>query len=525
VLFGVLVVAVGGLVWLGRPGLAELRAWLSQQRWMVLGAEAVFAVSFGLMAVVRANNPEILGTEKPMEFMFINSILRSPAFPAHDAWLSGHAISYYYFGYVIIAALARVTATTSSVAFNLGLSLLFALVAAGAHGVVLNLMALEKHRARSLTAAFWPALLGPVLVLVVGNFYGLAQLAYTNGAFADSNIWAVRYYFGAQDPANSPEVQKNAADPAITEPGIRAGPVNFWAWLDLKQAELPAPAAPPALTWNVGGQWFYGARVIHDRNLDGPEVEAIDEMPAFSFLLGDMHPHVLSLPFSVLAIGLALEWLLWGASEWALRREKREMGSDSPEAGDLDCRRSSFVFRHSFFPHCPRPRRPVLPQHLGFSDLPVPDHCGFCVGAGAALGLEGAGAGLVAHRGVGGRAGLAERCPLFSVLPDVSIPGGRHSAKRDLAHALPADHCFLWPAADWRQHLPRLAGQARPAHPGPAGRLDRGWRPCVGAGGRGDPHADRSVVQRVVEIRRGAIPQPADIWGGLRPGNPTPHCR
>ena len=58
------------------------------------------------MAFVRAANPEILGTEKPMELAFINAILRSPAFPPHDPWLSGYAISYYYFGYVLVAMLA-----------------------------------------------------------------------------------------------------------------------------------------------------------------------------------------------------------------------------------------------------------------------------------------------------------------------------------------------------------------------------------------------------------------------------------
>ncbi len=334
VLFAALVVGVGGLVWLGRPGWAALRAWLSEQRTLVLSAEALFLASFALMAFIRAHNPDIQGTEKPMEFMFINSILRSPVFPPHDAWLSGHAISYYYFGYVIVAALARVTGTVSSVAFNLGLSLLFALTAAGAHGVVLNLIALQRGRSRSLMGGFWPAILGPILVLVVGNFYGLAQLAYVNGYFANSNIWAVRYYFGQGDPANAAGSQTSpaAADPSISEPGIRVGPVNFWAWLDLKQTALPAPAAPAAFTWNAGGNWFYGARVLHDRDLLGQEVEAIDEMPAFSFLLGDMHPHVLSLPFSVLAIGLALEWLLWGGMEWTVGR-RQAAGGRRQEAG------------------------------------------------------------------------------------------------------------------------------------------------------------------------------------------------
>src|SRR6266542_1309633 len=103
VIFSAVVVLVAGLAWLRRPGLVALRAWLAEHRWPLLGLELLFLVAFVGMAVVRANNPRIEGTEKPMEFMFINSILRSPAFPPQDAWLSGHAISYYYFGYVIIA--------------------------------------------------------------------------------------------------------------------------------------------------------------------------------------------------------------------------------------------------------------------------------------------------------------------------------------------------------------------------------------------------------------------------------------
>ena len=38
--------------------------------------------------------------------------------------------------------------------------------------------------------------------------------------------------------------------------------------------------------------------------------ETIDEFPQFSYVLGDMHPHVLALPFAVLAIGLGLNLVL-----------------------------------------------------------------------------------------------------------------------------------------------------------------------------------------------------------------------
>jgi uncharacterized membrane protein len=56
--------------------------------------------------------------------------------------------------------------------------------------------------------------------------------------------------------------------------------------------------------------------VIHDCSFQGLLVgncnpptgnwEVIDEFPFFSFLLGDVHPHVLALPFVLLALGLAL---------------------------------------------------------------------------------------------------------------------------------------------------------------------------------------------------------------------------
>lgn len=311
IVLAALLVGGVGLWWLKREGLNELRAWLITQRATVIAIEVLFLAAFALMAWVRAHNPEISGTEKPMELMFLNSVYRSPTLPPTDAWLSGHAISYYYFGYVMVASLARLANTAMPVAFNLGLALLFALTAVGALGVVMNLIALTKpsegrpasREDAILFPSFWPALLAPVLVLVVGNFYGVARLAHDNGLFANTSVPVVRYDFG---------------EAGVTSPGVRAGMVNVWTWLDLKGANTPATANPEGAVWDPDfWWWFSGARVVHDKNLLGQETEAIDEMPAFSFILGDLHPHVLALPFVVLAIGLALEWLLWGASQSA----------------------------------------------------------------------------------------------------------------------------------------------------------------------------------------------------------------
>jgi uncharacterized membrane protein len=327
ILLAAALIAGLGLFRLKRPGLVELRDWLRSQLPTIILIEVVFLVAFAALAWFRAYNPDVVATEKPMEFMFINSIMRSPAFPPNDAWLSGHAISYYYFGYVMIASLARLTGTTTAFAFNLGLALLFALAAVGSLGVVLNLVALVKRgetvgdqaespstmhpertlsgvpakpkwQSKDLLPAFWPALLGPLFVVIVGNFYGVLAVGHANGMFPNLNVWAPRYDFG-QDGGTSPQ--------------ITAGWMNIWRWLDIKGVTDPPPPPPTQFQWDPGyWWWFNGARVIHDKNLTGVETEAIDEMPAFSFILGDMHPHVLALPFVILVVALALEWLLWG---------------------------------------------------------------------------------------------------------------------------------------------------------------------------------------------------------------------
>ena len=119
-------------------------------------------------------------------------------------------------------------------------------------------------------------------------------------------------------------------------------PLQWLQWLDIKQLTDNPPSG------NLTGGfwwWWHASRVIHDKDLLGNSIEVIDEFPFFSFLLGDMHPHVLALPFAILAVALALNLLL-GARSWKL------------EAGKLEARvtrrritshASRFTF-HSFWP-------------------------------------------------------------------------------------------------------------------------------------------------------------------------------
>src|SRR5215208_5852978 len=61
-------VILGGLsVWAFINCTSEIIHWFDENRRLVITTEALFLLAFGFMAFVRAANPEIVGTEKPME--------------------------------------------------------------------------------------------------------------------------------------------------------------------------------------------------------------------------------------------------------------------------------------------------------------------------------------------------------------------------------------------------------------------------------------------------------------------------
>ena len=301
--FAIFLSLVLGLWSLSKYGSSEIRKWTHDKLGFILVVELVFLIAFVGMIWLRTYNPDIQGTEKPMELMFINSILKSPTFPPHDAWLTGYSISYYYFGYVMVALLAMITGTPSGIAFNLAISLIFALAFTGAFGVLLNLIAkMQDSESNDFpdVSKFVPiSLIAPIILLLVGNFYGILDVLHKHRIIADLNVPAVWFETGKID-ANSQ---------TIIEPRVVSGRINFWEWMDLKQL---GPISPQAVPFQGIQQdnWFFASRTIHDRNLMGYDPEAIDEFPAFSFLLADLHPHVLGLPFVLLVILLCFEWLL-----------------------------------------------------------------------------------------------------------------------------------------------------------------------------------------------------------------------
>ena len=258
--------------------LPEIVAFVRRERLTLFTAELVFLGLYFLWLSVVSLSPAINHTEKPMDFAFLNSILRSTYFPPEDPWLAGHSISYYYFGHFMMAFLTKLTAIPSSISYNLSIALIPALVGAGAFSLVYNLIRLSGGRTK---VAILFALAAPAFIVLIGNLEGALEFVYARG-------W---------------------------------GSEGFWDWISIKGldgGQVADPSAFPRDYW----WWWRGTRVI-DTVVGGASLDyTITEFPFFSFLLGDLHAHVSALPFVILALALGLNLFVSNGKlglAWVLR--------------------------------------------------------------------------------------------------------------------------------------------------------------------------------------------------------------
>ncbi|WP_169237095.1 DUF2298 domain-containing protein [Candidatus Roseilinea sp. NK_OTU-006] len=253
---------------------------------LAITTEALFALAFAGWAIVRAYSPDIMsaGGEKFMESMMINAILRSPAFPPNDAWFSGFSISYYYFGYIIFAMLILLSGVAPAVGFNLGGAMIFALTLIGGFSIGYNLwgqgaeargqgsefgesgVGIRKSSLLMFNPQFLTGLLTALMLALMGNLGGLM------GALKCSD----------------------------------ALPQSFWEWLDVRDTATQTYACNGLAPSEFYGWWWDWSRVVKDTTPTGQYQETITEIPIFSFVLGDNHPHVMALPLALLALTLAL---------------------------------------------------------------------------------------------------------------------------------------------------------------------------------------------------------------------------
>jgi YYY domain-containing protein len=246
--------AVAGVIVWGRRR-QEISAFLAEHWRYILFVEVLFAAAFFTAAWLRSFVPDIAGTEKPDEFAFLNAVLRTDEFPTRDPWLASYSLSYYYFGFVMAAALIKITGVSAAVGFNVALALTAALTVTAAFGVVYNLVA----SVASVRRAIIFGLVAVLLVTILGNLVGVLELMSVHGL----------------------------------------GPSSLYTWAGIEGLTPDKSSTawyPTEFFW-----WWRSTRV--------PGTFDVKEFPFFSFLLGDLHPHVMVMPFTLLAMGVGFNLL------------------------------------------------------------------------------------------------------------------------------------------------------------------------------------------------------------------------
>jgi len=224
----------------------------------VMVVELLFLAAFLLAGAFKMRTADITGTEKPMDFAMINGILASFKMPPQDPWLSGGSISYYYFGYFIVAMLVKLTGVLPSVGFNLAVALFWALAAVASFGL-----------GYALTRKYRYATFSCLSVTLLGN------MDYWHRAFQSFSMGDLRATYYHFNP----------------DPSIPKGLAGFFGFV----------FNPLSRYWD----YFQASRII----AVPPTEKLINEFPSFSFFLSDLHPHVMAIPFVIFALALVFSMM------------------------------------------------------------------------------------------------------------------------------------------------------------------------------------------------------------------------
>ncbi len=226
----------------------NLWAIAKEHKWVILGEEAIFFGALIFWSFIRGLQPNIQGLEKFMDFGFVNAILRTRYFPPADMWFAGGTINYYYFGHYLTAFLTKLCNIPSPVTYNLMIATLFALTFGLTFSLGANLIhLLNRPRLRTVVLA---GLLCAVLVTLGGNLHSFIY--------------------------------------AHAKPFVQS----------MRNDKTPVKA-----------YWYPDATRYIGYNPDTKD-KTIHEFPIYSFVVSDLHGHVLNIPFVLTLLAILLAMLL-----------------------------------------------------------------------------------------------------------------------------------------------------------------------------------------------------------------------
>ncbi|MGB4594808.1 MAG: DUF2298 domain-containing protein [Anaerolineaceae bacterium] len=263
----------------------------------LLVIEVIALVSFLFFLWVRVQNPDLWhpskGGEKPMDFSFLNAIIKSTNFPPYDPWYAGGYINYYYYGMLLVAMPIKLLGIIPASAYNIILPIWYSLLIIGAYSIGYNIYhALGQNRVSSGNKqnriGLWSTISGVITALLLGFLGNLGEVKLLSEVFRGLGA-------GTQFNPDASFVQQA---------------IWFVKGIGQYLKKVPYPMDPGAWYWNPS------------RAIPG---DVITEFPYFTFIYADLHAHLLAMPIVIFAVGWGLSVLL-SKGKWAERKAENLVG-------------------------------------------------------------------------------------------------------------------------------------------------------------------------------------------------------
>ncbi len=249
----------------GKKGLAEKKQSLLAERaaalmpdWnRVALLELLFFVLFISFMYIKGFNAKAYGTEKMMDYGFMTSIYRTEYFPVNDFWFTGENLNYYYFGQYLMTFLTKLSGNSVAYGYNLALGMGFSFCLTLVYALVYQILKWPtKSRARERSEKYQNrvAHVGSIIAALAVGIAGNGH--YIIFAKIVPALWDI-----LQIPGDKP---------------------SYWF---------------PDSTRYIGYMPDVADKTIH-------------EYPSYSFILGDLHAHVINITFVLTVLGILFAFLM-----------------------------------------------------------------------------------------------------------------------------------------------------------------------------------------------------------------------
>ena len=217
---------------------------------LIIYGELIFAAVFLIWTFFAGMRPEAYGTEKFMDYGFMEAMMRSRTLPAIDMWYSGGTLNYYYGGQYFAVFLTKLSGSRVEVTYNLMRTFIAGFAFILPCSLAFQMMQdVKRFRNKNVSGA-------------VSRMAGL--IAGTAVCFCGNMHYVV------------------------------------YRWIVPLLARLRGEEYTESY-------WFPDATRYIGFKPDVPD-KTIHEFPCYSFVLGDLHAHVVNIIFVLLMIGLLYAW-------------------------------------------------------------------------------------------------------------------------------------------------------------------------------------------------------------------------